>query len=70
MLALAGSGTTADTMHFAMILLALNQGVQNWVLEELDSVTEEEGAGDLSYAQSFPNLARILCVMVRSPQIE
>lgn len=72
MLALAGSGTTADTMHFAMILLALNQGVQNWVLEELDSVTEEEEEeeGDLSYARSFPKLARILCVMVRSPQNE
>lgn len=66
MITLAGSGTTADTMHFAMILLALHPDVQSWVLEELDSVTEEF-RGDLNYTQAFPKLIRIHCVMVGSP---
>lgn len=66
MITLAGSGTTADTMHFAMILLALHPDVQCWVLEELDNVTEEF-RGDLTYAQAFPKLARIHCVMVGNP---
>lgn len=63
MISLAGSGTTADTMHFAMILLSLHQDIQSWVLEELDNVSEEFGE-DLNYTQAFPKLVRIICVMV------
>lgn len=65
MISLAGSGTTADTMHFAMIVLSLHQDIQSWVLEELDNVSEEFGE-DWNYAQVFPKLVRIICVMVRN----
>lgn len=66
MISLAGSGTTADTMHFAMILLSLHQDIQSWVLEELDNVSEEFGE-DWNYTRAFPKLVRIICVMVGNP---
>jgi cytochrome P450 len=63
LMALAGSATTGDTLHFAAVCLAANPDVQEWVLEELDQVVKEEG-DNWTYQTCFPKLTRIHHVMV------
>ncbi|KAI5795263.1 cytochrome P450 [Geopyxis carbonaria] len=65
LMGLAGSATTADTTHFALVLLALHQDAQDWVLEELDEVMADlgEDAEKWDYKAIFPRLTRIRAVM-------
>lgn len=66
----AGFDTTANTMTYAVGLLAAYPDWQAWMQEELDHVlggaNEENGAG-LDYATHFPKLNRCLAVMVCLP---
>lgn len=64
LLGLAGSETTAHTIHYALLLLATYQQEQDYVLEELDSVREEAG-DEWEYKTIFPKLKRLQNVMVR-----
>lgn len=65
LMALAGSETTADTLHFALILLALHQDKQAWVVEQLDSVLQECGA-QWDYREAYPKLKHLHYAMVRN----
>lgn len=67
-LALAGSTTSAETMHFSMVLFALYPKVQLWVMEELDQLAAEYGQpkDGWKYEDVFPKLVRLSCVMVGS----
>ncbi|KAJ5738155.1 cytochrome P450 [Penicillium malachiteum] len=55
----AGHDTTANTLSFAMLLLAANPDVQDWVAEELQQIDSLEG----NYAECFPKFNRCKAVM-------
>ena len=57
---LAGYDTTANTMAFALTLLAIYPEWQEWIVEEIDRVYKD---GDLSYEQAFSRLKRCLALM-------
>jgi hypothetical protein len=59
----AGFDTTANTMSYAVTLLAVYPEWQTWIQTEIDSVLGGR-AEMLDYAASFPKLTRCLAVMV------
>lgn len=61
---LAGHDTTASTLHFAIMLLAVYPEWQAWIAEEIDEIQKAEPSGLFSYDQTFPKLQRCLALMV------
>ncbi|KAL8654915.1 MAG: hypothetical protein Q9226_003239 [Calogaya cf. arnoldii] len=57
---LAGHETTANTVAYALVLLAAYPQYQDWVREEIMQI-QDTSAGD--YGSSFPRLQRCLAVM-------
>jgi cytochrome P450 len=52
---LAGHETTANTLAYAVALMATNRGVQDWVGEEIDAVFgSEEDVKTWQYEMAFP----------------
>jgi cytochrome P450 len=66
MFTLAGHETTATTLRFALVLLALHQDVQDWLFEEIQEAIHDEplDPAQWDYATVFPKLVNSLCVMV------
>jgi len=64
---LAGHDTTANTLAYAVCLLASDTHWQNWIGDEIDAVfgTNEDEV-DWDYERVFPKLKRCLAVMVRN----
>jgi cytochrome P450 len=60
----AGHDTTANTIAYAITLLALNREVQEWIGEELAGVFGSSGEQLRSYEEAFPKLKRCMAVMV------
>ena len=60
----AGHDTTANTLAYAMLLLAAYPEVQGWVGEELYEVLGDSSSETWSYEQLFPRLKRCLAVLV------
>jgi cytochrome P450 len=60
----AGFDTTANTMGYAIILLATYPEWQDWVQNELKNINANSLEWD--YETTFPRLNRVLAVMVRS----
>lgn len=60
----AGHDTTANTLAYAIILLAMNPQVQEWVSEEVRAVLGERPYQDWEYGSLFHRLKRPLAVMV------
>ena len=58
----AGFDTTANTMAYAMVILAAYPHLQEWLCEEIDEVLEGKSE-DLSYSDIFPRLIRMLALM-------
>jgi cytochrome P450 len=58
----AGFDTTANTMAYAITMLAIETQWQDWIIEEIDSVSLGEQSND--YAKTFPKLFRCLALMV------
>ncbi|OAQ58893.1 cytochrome P450 monooxygenase [Pochonia chlamydosporia 170] len=59
----AGFDTTANTMAYAVTLLAAYPQWQVWIQEEVDHVLEFSKAADVQYSTAFPKLARCLALM-------
>ena len=59
----AGFDTTANTMGYAMTLLAAYPEWQEWMSEEIDQVLKDK-SDELDYPDVFPKLVRVLAVMV------
>jgi cytochrome P450 len=59
----AGFDTTANTMGYAVTLLAAYPEWQDWVQEELKSLDMDGTKWD--YEATFPKLKRVLAIMVR-----
>lgn len=60
----AGFETTATTLAFAMVLLARHPCWQEWIHEEVDSLTSNHSENDRDYAIIFPKAIRILSFML------
>lgn len=59
---IAGFDTTANTMAYAVTILAIHIEWQDWIIEEIDQVANLHG--DLDYGRTFPALKRCLALMV------
>jgi hypothetical protein len=61
----AGHDTTANSLHYAFVLLADNEARQAWLKEEIRTVIGNKGnAAGCEYKDTFPKLKRCLAVMV------
>jgi len=60
----AGFDTTANTMSYAVTLLAVYPEWQVWIQAEIDSVFGAPEMSPTDYATAFPKLVRCLAVMV------
>ena len=60
----AGHDTTANTLAFSMLLLAVYPEVQDWVSDELQEIAKDGVDGQLEYGVLFPKLIRCRAVMV------
>jgi len=58
----AGFDTTANTMTYAITLLATQPQWQNWIREELQALDQD--AGKWNYNDVFPKCQKVLAVMV------
>lgn len=58
---LAGHDTTANTLAYAISLLAIHSEYQTWLAEELDHVLDPEKAAD--YESTYPRLKRCQAIM-------
>jgi cytochrome P450 len=61
-----GLESTSVTLSYAIALLAVYPETQDWVMEELDEVLNDEANNDMEYARLFPRLKRVMAVMVGS----
>jgi cytochrome P450 len=62
---LAGHDTTANTLAYAIALMATDPKMQSWIREELHLVFgEEETLLDDDYEKAFPQLRRCMALMV------
>jgi cytochrome P450 len=62
---IAGFDTTANTMAYAITLLAAYPEWQKWIFEELDHVFRETSQAEaVCYSTIFPRLTRCLALMV------
>jgi cytochrome P450 len=61
---LAGHDTTSNTLAYAVIMLATDAKVQDWLHEEITSVFEVESVEKWNYERSFHQLKRCLAVLV------
>jgi hypothetical protein len=62
---LAGHDTTANTLAYAITLLATDPKWQEWVGEEITAVFGgKENVEDLEYTEAFPKLKRCMALMV------
>ncbi|KZO99635.1 cytochrome P450 [Calocera viscosa TUFC12733] len=62
----AGHETTANTTHYALLLLALHQDVQSQLLAEIDSLYTRaagEGRPSLSYERDYPRAVWAVALM-------
>ncbi|KAL9123057.1 MAG: hypothetical protein Q9187_000384 [Circinaria calcarea] len=63
---LAGYDTTANTIIFSAITLALNENIHNRIVKEIDQVyqeAEKDGRKELSYSQDLPRFRYLLAFM-------
>lgn len=60
----AGHDTTANTLAYALINLAIQPQVQEWIAEEVHAVVGDSSSSEWSYEAVFPKLKRPLAVMV------
>lgn len=60
----AGHDTTANTLAYAILLLAAYPEVQDWVGQELEEILPDSSSETWRYEQLFPRLKRCLAVLV------
>lgn len=65
----AGHDTTAHTLTFAMVLLATEPTVQDWIQEELNHVIGGRSPEQWSYSNDFPRLKRCLAVLLETIRV-
>ncbi|MCJ1318707.1 hypothetical protein MMC15_004037 [Xylographa vitiligo] len=67
---LAGHETTANTLAYAIILLAAHPEYQEWIAAEIDAVlTDNSNIETWKYGEVFPKLNRCLAIMLETLRI-
>ncbi|KAG0127139.1 cytochrome P450 [Tuber indicum] len=63
--AVAGLETTTGTLHYAIMHLALNPDVQDWLYEDLQEALkdEDQDPSKWDYEKVYPKMAAVLCVI-------
>lgn len=66
---IAGHETTATTLRFTLVILALHQDVQDWLVDGIHDATRDapNSPEEWDYSSLFPKLVAPLCVMVDDP---
>lgn len=66
---LAGFETTANTLRFTLVFLALHPEKQQWLRQGIKEALkgQPKDPSEWSYTEVFPNLVAPLCVMVSHP---
>jgi cytochrome P450 len=59
----AGFDTTANTMAYALALLAVHPYWQDWLTEEIDEVLPSDLNAELDYNATYPKLVRVQALM-------
>ncbi|KAL2041854.1 hypothetical protein N7G274_005639 [Stereocaulon virgatum] len=59
----AGHETMANTLAYAMLLLAANSEVQDWVGQKLQEIMQGSASETWAYEDSFPRLKRCKAVL-------
>ncbi|KAI9845422.1 MAG: hypothetical protein M1837_004900 [Sclerophora amabilis] len=62
----AGHDTTANTLSFGMLLLAIHPAVQEWVAEELQEILKDTSAETWDYDILYPQLKRCQAVLLET----
>ena len=62
----AGFDTTANTLSYALVLLARNPTWQDWLHEELDALLPADKTSSFDYTSIFPHAHRILALMLET----
>lgn len=62
----AGFDTTANTISYALVLLARYPNWQDWLLEEIDAILPSSPDEPLDYASVYPRATRIMCFMLET----
>ena len=64
--AVAGLETTTGTLHYAIMHLALNPDVQDWLYTDLQEALKDEDhdPSKWEYGKVYPKMAGVLCVIV------
>lgn len=66
----AGFDTTANTLSYALVLLARYPRWQEWIAQEIDTIVPEEmNAAEMEYTSIFPKATRTLAVMFETLRI-
>ena len=64
----AGFDTTANTMGYAVTLLAAYPEWQQWIIDEIDEILPQNTPlSELEYIDVWPKVTRILALLVRRP---
>ncbi|KAL4890080.1 hypothetical protein BDV59DRAFT_195203 [Aspergillus ambiguus] len=65
---IAGHETTATTLRFAIVLLAMHQDIQDRLYSEIQDVADGESAdlAEWDYERIFPKLVTPLCIMLET----
>ncbi|KAF2764141.1 cytochrome P450 [Teratosphaeria nubilosa] len=69
---MAGYDTTANTIIFSCVAMALFEDTQNRVLDELDAVLHDSqacGRNELSYIEDFPRLRELLAYLYETLRV-
>ncbi|KAH8662818.1 cytochrome P450 [Tricladium varicosporioides] len=59
----AGFDTTANTLAYALVLLARYPKWQEWIFEEIDDIIPDDSSADLDYTAIFPKATRVQACM-------
>ncbi|RYP46895.1 hypothetical protein DL769_011362 [Monosporascus sp. CRB-8-3] len=59
----AGFETTANTLSFALMLLARYPMWQDWLLEEIDGIQPDDAEQEFEYTSAYPKATRIMAFM-------
>lgn len=65
----AGFDTTANTLAFALVLLARYPKWQDWLYEEIREILPEGDNAELNYSTIFPKASRVLACMLETLRI-
>jgi cytochrome P450 len=66
---LAGHETAANTLHFAMLYLAMNWSTQEMLQKDLDSIFEDRSIDQWDYDQDVPKLFGGMCGAVMNEEL-